>query len=220
VRAARSFGAVRRLLIFGIVMSVVVAGGLAALGVLQVASAQRALEEEQARTAQLLAQQAQFAEVPKVLGALRDAEDARTYAMATDVLWAPYLRAIAAVLPEDVSIDKLTIETEAPLLPLAPIQNPLVDTGVARITFATRSADVPDTTQWLDALDSLPGFRDAFFTSHLITEKDGSVFYEVETTVELDATVHSGRFVPAEGVDDGPSAPEPGSGDSENGGGN
>jgi len=194
VRAARAFGSVRRLLIFAMLASAFVAVGVAVFATLQVSAAQKALEDEQNRTQLLLAQQAQFSEVPKVLKALREATEAREFGMRTDVLWADYLRAIATVMPDDVSIDRLTVETEAPLQSLAPTQNPLVDNGVARITFSTRSATIPDTSAWLDALESLPGFRDAFFTKHPLTERDGSIHYEVESTIELDAAVYSGRF--------------------------
>lgn len=206
VRAARSFGAVRRMLIFAMLASLVIAVAVALFAVAQEAQAKSALAAEEKRTQDLLAQQAEFAEVPLVLGVLGDAEEVRSYAMATDVAWAKYLRAIGAALPKDVSLDRLTVETEAPLIPLAPPESVMSPPGVARITFATRSAQVQDTVALLDALDGLPGFRDAFFTQHKIAEREGSVFYEVEATVELDAHIFSGRFTPEEA--DGVAAPE------------
>lgn len=203
IRAARSFGAVRRMLIFAMLASVVVAVAIAVYAVAQESQAKSALDAEEKRTQELLAQQAEYAEVPLVLGVLDDARDVRQYAMATDVVWAKYLRAIAAVLPEDVSLDRLTVETEAPLIALTPPESVLSPPGVARITFATRSERVQDTVAMLDALDGLPGFRDAFFTQHRIAEQDGSVFYEVEVTVELDAHIYSGRFA-SEDADESP----------------
>lgn len=208
VMAARSFGVVRRMLVFAMLASVVVAVAIAVFAVAQEAQAQSALEDEERRTQELLAQQAQYSEVPRVLGVLDDSYAVREYAMATEVLWPEYLRAIAAVLPEEVSLDRLTVEMDAPLIALSPPGSVLSPPGVARITFATRSEVVQDTVALLDALDALPGFRDAFFTQHPIAELDGSVFYEVEATVELDADVYSGRFAPEVEEADAIDAPE------------
>ncbi len=197
-RAARAFGVVRRLLVYAMLGSVVLSVAIGLYAVTQENAAARALAAEEERTQELLAQQAQYSEVPTVLAVLADARFVREFGMATDVDWPKHLRAIAAVLPEDVSLDRLTVETNAPLVALSDPQSVLSEPGAARITFGTRSSVVQDTVALLDALENLPGFRDAFFTQHPVTELDGSVFYEVEATVELDPIIYSGRFVEAE----------------------
>ena len=87
-------------------------------------------------------EQTKYAEVPKVLRDLKAREDARTFAMSTEILWSPYLAAISAATPLDASIDNLT----CPRTPCGRVAQgceygPL---GTPGTVGRSASADVPD----------------------------------------------------------------------------
>ncbi len=88
-----------------------VVGAVAAGFVLAASSAATAEDElaaEQARTKVLTDEQAEYAEVPLVLGQVEAAQAARATAMATDVLWYEYLSHLSASYPQDVWMRDLT----------------------------------------------------------------------------------------------------------------
>ena len=57
---------------------------------------------------------------------------------------------------------------------------------------------MPDTAAWLDALSTVPGFVDAWFSSATIGDQDGTTVYTVNATVQLDNTAFAHRFAATE----------------------
>ena len=196
VAAARGLRVVKRWLVISLVIVVAVVGGVYVLALLGQREAEAELAQEQAYTERLLAEQAKYAEVPVVLGALTNSRDARWYAGSTDVLWQPYLRALAATAPEGVSFDTVSFSGLEPGQEVLPATVPFTDPSAGAITFAARSLSVPDVAAWLDALEAVPGFTDPVFSAVSITEVEGTVFYMVGATVQLDPSAWSHRFAP------------------------
>ena len=62
-------------------------------------------------------------------------------------MWKPYLDAIAAVLPADVSIDAFSVDAAATPMAAAPPRRPTrcTEPGVATIQFTARATTLPDT---------------------------------------------------------------------------
>lgn len=185
-----------------VVLAVVgaVAGGfVVAAG--SAAQAQDDLAVEQARTQTLLTEQAEYAEVPEVLGALEATRAAQAEAMEYDVVWAEYLDRLAASYPKNVWLRDMNI-TVAPGSTDPAATDPALagaasasDT-IGTITFNGTGLVHDDVAAWLDALDTIEGFHGATYSTSARTELDGSVVVDFTSTVEVGRDALSLRFEP------------------------
>ena len=196
VRASRAVRVGKRWLAIVVVIAIVIAAGVVAAAVLAQRGADQQLADAQLRTAQLNAEKEKYAEVPIVLAAIDDTTRARALGTQTEVLWAPYLRAIASTTPDGVSIDTLSVSAPWPRPVASMAQNPLAADSVATIAFTARSLTVPDQTTWLDGLGTIPGFADAWLSAASWTEPEVDVagYYTVTGTVEVSETAWAQRF--------------------------
>jgi len=196
IEEARGLRVVKRWLGISLVVVLVVIAGLYGWAVLAQQDAEGELALVQDETERLLQEQVRYAEVPVVLATLRNSEDALWLATSTEVLWAPYLRAIAASAPDDVSLDSLAYSGASPLEPPQGPMHPLQRPHVGTLTFTARSLTLPDTAAWVDALNAVPGFADAWFSDASVTEQEESVYYVVNASVQVTAEAWAQRFVP------------------------
>lgn len=195
VRAARTLRVVKRWLGISLVFVVVLLAGVFGLSLLRLGIAETELAAAQADTATLQNEEKKYAEVPAVLTALEAAETVRELGMSTEVSWKPYLDAVTAVLPAEVSLKTITYTGATPETPAATPASPLLKPSVGVLQFSGRSLTLPDTAAMIDALNSVPGFSDAWVTAAAITEADGTVFYEVESSVQVTDVAYAHRFV-------------------------
>lgn len=200
IRAKRGLTTLKRWL--GVSLVAVVAVCVMAYGasLLSSAAAQADLVTAQNDTARLQKDQAKYAEVPKVLGALSTATRARELGMSTEVQWKSYLDAVAAVLPANVSIDSFAVAGATPMSAPAGPPSVLAGPSVGQIQFVARVATLPDSAAWIDALNSVPGFSDAWVSSQSITETDATVYYTVSSTVQVTDVAYAKRFAATEGT--------------------
>jgi Tfp pilus assembly protein PilN len=200
VRAARSLGVLKRWLAIALVLVLALVGLGYGAAYLATQSAEDELAEAQAETTRLQSEEAKYAEVPQVLGAIDSTEVARLLGMSSEIQWKTYLDAVTAVLPVGVSIDQFTMTGPALDAAASPVTatDPLQRPSIGSISFQGRSRAVPDTSAWLDALASVPGFADPWVSSVSVTEEDGSVYYSVTSTVQLTEQTLANRFVPTE----------------------
>jgi len=192
VHAARGLRAIKRWL--GLVLAVaVLIGGLGyAYAIMEVGSAKSDLTSAQQETERLQTEQKKYAEVPLVLGQLSAAQLARTVGMAPDILWKARIDAIAATLPEGVSIDTMTFSASG----LTTGSNPLQGPSVGELQFTARSLTIPDTAGWSDALDGIPGFADAWVSSVTVTgDEETDRYYTVSATLSVTPDAFSRRFI-------------------------
>jgi Tfp pilus assembly protein PilN len=199
VRAARGVKTVKRWLLVALIGVVVLIIGSFVAAIVALAVATADLEQVQAETAALKAEEATYAEVPLVLNALESSKEARELGMSTEVQWKPYFDAITGVLPEGVTITTITLSgaatpTVAPSLPASP----LLGQAVGQIDFVVETSVVPDTAAWIDALNSIPGFADAWVTSAAIQDEEGGTHYAVESSVQLTELAYAKRFAVTE----------------------
>lgn len=165
----------------------VVAGTVAGGFVLASASAAAAEDDlavEQARTQVLTAEQAEYAEVPQVMGQVEAAQSARSTAMASDVLWYQYLTHLSASYPKDVWVRDLTAT-------ITPVDATAAATGVPAAGIGTLvvSGTSPVHTgvaDWMDVVDATPGLTNPMYTEANRTDVDGTVV--VDWTSEADVT--------------------------------
>lgn len=202
VRAARGLKVVQRWLGLVVVIALGVAAGVVFLGTLAQRDADAKLADAQAETRDLMTERERYAEVPLVLGRLDTIKTARTIAMSTDVAWPAYLSAIAATAPPGVSIDVMAMTATTPMVvPNLPI-DALQAINVGTITFTAKSLTVPDTQAWVMALATVPGFADPWFSSATITEIEGTPFYTVTATVQINEQAYTHRYAETDEVGD------------------
>ena len=199
IRSRRDLGRVKVRLGIGLVVLLLALLGAFGYAILAERTAAAELQLVQDEVARLQAEQARYAEVPQVKGQIAAALSGRELAMSTEVLWSDYLRAVQSVAPDGWVLTSLTTAMPTPVtLPVGPT-NPLGGSSVGSISFTGRATTLPDIAAWSDALDSIPGFSDAYFTSAEITDESGVVFYSVASTVQVDERVFALRFVAEEG---------------------
>lgn len=148
-------------------------------------SAEQDLADAQAEMQRLLAAQAEYSEVPQILGDLDTVRAARDLGMGTEILWADHVNAIAAVLPDNMTLKQLAIFTPPRF------QSELISSIVpaqivaATITFTAHAEVLAPHFEWLDELEALPGFIDSYYTAAVIDEEEGTEFYEINAQIAL-----------------------------------
>ena len=200
VRAKRGLKVLKRWLGVSLLATLVLCVLAYGASVISAAAAQSELVIVQAETARLQTEQQKYAEVPQVLNALASAKAARTLGMSTEVQWKSYLDAIAAVLPAGVSLESITVTGATPMTAAAAPSSVLEAASVGQIQFSGRIATMPDTAAWIDALNAVPGFSDAWVSATAITETDKLVYYTVTSTVQVTDAAYAKRFAAVEGT--------------------
>lgn len=203
VRAARSLSTVKRWL--GLVLVLVLV--LVALGYVA-AVVDRSQAEDELTAADdervaLLAEQAKYAEVPRVLTAISQTEAALTSGLATEIGWKAYVDAITAVLPAGMSVDEFALNGPSPMTAAVASADPLQGQSIGDVSLQLRSTTAPSTADLLDALDALPGLESPWVSSVAVAEDDGSVYYAVSVSVQVNEFALAGRFAEGAGTEGG-----------------
>jgi Tfp pilus assembly protein PilN len=157
---------------------------------------QERLSAAQQRTADLTAEQAEYAEVPQVLGELEAADAAQATAMASDVLWYEYLDRLAASYPKDVWLKDMNVLMAPPVDGTAVAAGAAAASTIGTISFSGTGLVHTDVAAWLDALDGIEGFQNATYSTAERTELDGRVVVDFTSTVEVGPEALSLRFEP------------------------
>ena len=200
VAAARNLTRIKAWLGVALLMTVVLAAVGFGAALLDGNTAAAELETAQSDGARLQADQAKYAEVPKVLGALADAKAARLVGMSTEVAWTAYLNAISATLPPNVSIDNFSVHGGTPMVSAPAPATALQAPSLYTITFAARSMTIPDSAAWADALNAVPGFADAWVSSASVTAQGTTTYYQVAGSVQVNNVALANRFEPTKGA--------------------
>jgi Tfp pilus assembly protein PilN len=196
VTRGRRLASLKKLLAL-VLLVVVLLGMLGYAGSLWLAGqAADELATVQSETAVLQAEKEKYAEVPQTLSAIDAAEAARQQAMSTEILWPEYLEAMRAVTPPGVSYDTIAVNAGNPSQPYTGGTDALVTGTIGQITFTARSLTLPDTATWIDAIETVPGLTNPWFSSATLSEEEGVVYYQVTATVDLLPSALSGRFEP------------------------
>ena len=199
VREGRKLKATKRSLLFTVLGVVIVVTGAAAVAFISAAAASYELTTVQGDTATLLAEQTKYAEVPQVLGQISSAEAARQAGTSTEIIWKPYLEALRAVTPAGVSYDDLTVAAATPATGAPAATDVLAGASIGQIAFTARSTTLPDMSAWMDAVSSVSGLADPWFTSAALTDDNGAIYYKVSATVSIRDSALAHRFVPEKG---------------------
>lgn len=179
------------LVVFIVVLTLVGNAGALLLSV----NSALALESANARTDDLVAQQAEYVEVRQVSGMLSKATAARKEGSSTEIDWKAYFAEIQANLPEGTVITSLGAETATPTRPFSAPSVPLQGDRIGQLNFAATSPSLPDIEVWLDGLANLTGFVDASPNS-VSRAEDGT--YSVSITMHVNSDAYLNRFADEE----------------------
>jgi len=192
VRKERRAKAWRRRLGGGVIGVVVVAvlgvGAATALAI----QAEARLAVEQARTGQLIAEEATYADVRAMQNQVDLVRAAQEVGASTEIDWKTYLDAVQGTLPASVAIVTVSVDSASPLMRYAQSTAPLQGARVATVGFTATSTVLPDVPTWLTALGTLPGFADALPGSVTLNESDGT--YTVAITMHINDAAFAQRF--------------------------
>ena len=75
-----------------------------------------------------------------------------------------------------------------------PTTDPLQGPSIGQIQVTARTSVLPDTSAWIDAMNAVPGFADAWTSSIAITEDESGIYYNVTATVQVTDAAYSHRF--------------------------
>jgi hypothetical protein len=194
-----------RLLMFAVIVLVVAAiGGAWYLAF----SATLAAQAEQGRTADLLLQQQQYADVQAAIRDVQLGEAALRVGGSTEVDWQDYLARVQASLPAGVVLDSFTVDAATVTAQYPQSSIPLQGARIATLQFSAVSSTLPEIPTWLLQLRELPGFVDATPGS-VSRGADGK--YTASIEMHIDAEAYSNRLT----AEDGEGAVDDASGDEE-----
>lgn len=196
VRAARGFKTIGRwLVIYGLVVFVVL-GGVLFFAWSAHQDAKSELQAQEDRRETLLLEQRKYAHVPLVIAEVENTQNALWFATSTEVMWGPYFRALAAVAPEGVSYDSMAYTGASAIEPPSVEGAVFSERTVGAISFVARSLTVPDTAAWVENLNAVPGFQDAWFSDATISAVEEETYYLVNGSVSVTERAWAKRFAP------------------------
>lgn len=200
VRAKRKVAVVRVWLALAVLIVIFLTSVAAVSTVWDRNAADSDLADVQDHNAKLQADQDEYSEVPKVLRELKAHQDARLLGTSTVVLWTPYLSAISAATPLEVSVDNVSITQDTVLSgSQAATFGPLGTPGtVGLVSLSGRSLTLISVSDWQDQLSSLPGVVDVEVSSIQRSDDDGIAYYSVGASFRLTADAFTNQFVTEE----------------------
>jgi len=190
ILAQRGRRAVRVMLAVVVAAAVIVVAGIAGSGWWALTQS-AALAAERARTDQLLADQAQYADVNAAIAGLTKRTDAVALVGASDILWADYLALVRGTLPDGTALTGASIEATSPISAVTPDESALNRDRAASIVMTVSSQDLPAVQSLIDQLATLPGYTDAVLNS---INLDPSGLYLATVSLGVDESVYSARF--------------------------
>ena len=163
-------------------------------------AAESDLADVQGRNTNLLAEQSKYSEVPKVLRGLKAHQDARILGMSTEVLWSPYLAAIASATPLEVSINNFsvtqdTVLTGSPNSSYGPLGTPGT---VGQVSLSGRALTLVAVSDWQKQLSSIRGVVDVEVSTVQLSDDNGTTYYSVGASLRLTSAAFANLFVSKE----------------------
>ena len=154
-----------------IAVSALVVGGLYVMASNEASSAQDQLDAARARSATLAAEQAKYAEVPKLQAELQSAQAQEVLAMAGEVRWSTLLNNLSLSVPSGVGLTSLRgtvtgtpVVAASPTAPGQSVTSITGDPGVGPLTFEGEALDQPHVATFLDTIIRGGSLVDPFAT--------------------------------------------------------
>ncbi len=182
----------RHLMILLVVLALAVSAAGMTLAFLRASQAQVALDAATARTDQLIAEQAQYAEATQMAQLVADTEAAQITVTSTEIDWLPLMIEVGSYLPNGASITGLALQAPAPWeTPLTP-NGPLRAEHVATVALDITAPSYAHAARFVEAIRGMYGLADVAVTG--TTEDSGDYITSVQLTLNVDAI--KARFGP------------------------
>lgn len=169
----------------------VVAGGYF-LAAHDAGNAENDLAAEQATATRLSAEQERYAEVPKTIALVQQAQAARDAALAQNIQWATVVGQLAAVHPGSTwlkTVDVTTTGTGGTTSTPA-----TVTTGpapAATLSFTGSAKDYRSVAAWLDSLKRIPNLTSPKMQTATLVSRAGQTVVDFASTAGLDAGAYT-----------------------------
>jgi hypothetical protein len=207
----------RRMLVLLVLLALsVVAAGLT-LGFFRQAQTAADLASAQERTAQILADQQQYAEASQLSGLVTTTEAAQKLLTAGEVDWAAVVGALRAYLPEGAVFQGAELVAPAPWEPALVPEGPLRASRVATVMLTLRSDDYSQAAAFVAAVQKAESVADV----RIVSSAQDAGQYVTTVAITLNDSVLTTRFDDtddadsAEGSDGGDAASDNGGTESE-----
>ncbi|MFN8077494.1 MAG: hypothetical protein U0Q15_19015 [Kineosporiaceae bacterium] len=156
----RRFVSVQRRLGLAVLATVAVCVGGYWWSVTGVSAAQEDLDRANATSQTLTAEKARYQEVPRLLAQVRTVNEARSAAMAQDILWYRVLNDLALATPSGVWVDSATFSLSGAAgaaggSAAAGQQDVLAPTAVGSVVLSGRASGMPALAGWIESLDKV-----------------------------------------------------------------
>lgn len=204
ITKGREGAVAKRRMVWIIIAALVVCVVAFAAAFLVRANADARYDESMATADELTQLKRQYSPVVQVIKNIDQIREARAFVLANEVNWASYVYALAAVLPEGVTIDSISVASIGPGAELVVGVDELTTDAIGVMSFTATSPTLPDASAWIDTLESIPGLADANLQSAELKDEDGNVTYQIIATVQVTDEALAHRTFP----DEAPS-PEP-----------
>lgn len=209
VRERAKMRATRRLMVMIVILAAIAAGAATGLSFLAATQSEAALAAEQARTAQLLEEQARYSEGARVANLVGATEQAKTAVIANEVAWAELLDTLETHFPEGMRYYSLDLLAPPPWEPQALPAGDLRDDHViaATIGLTTGSSSYANAARFAESaygLEQEDGLADVVIQSILWEPRIDSYVVTFSLTYTPDARVD--RFAVDEEPEEDPDA--------------
>lgn len=189
------FRSVRAVLALSVVAALAVVGGVYLLASGQVTQAEEELSTAQGANAALQAEAAKYAEVPKVYGALAQAETQLALAMGQEVRYSYVLNDLALTIPDDVWLTTMTVTQDVD--GTAPVQGQWGTPAIGTVSYEGRALSYDDVAAWLDVLGKNADYTDPYLTSAAEGDPIGDAdVLDFKSSVALTDDALSNRYAP------------------------
>ena len=185
----------RRLLGFVVVLVLILVAGGYGLATIRAIGAEADLAAAQAKTTDLVDQQAQYSEAAQVSALLTASEQTRVAATTNEIIWGSIFDSITANMAV-AGYYSWEAQTPNPWEPALEPDGLLREPRVATMTITVATLTPPDATTLFRTLSAIKGSADA--TLDLVAMGESSGLYESTFTINLTADALANRFAPEE----------------------
>jgi Tfp pilus assembly protein PilN len=165
IAAAQRLRGVQAGLGAGVLAALVVVGGLFVVATGQQHTAQSDLDTAKAKGTSLQAEQAKYADVPKVYAQVEARQAQLSQAMGKEIRWSYFLNDLSLRTPAKVWLTQVLVTENVDAATAVPAATATWGTaGIGTVTFQGKGFTHNDVASWLRALGQQPGLADPYFT--------------------------------------------------------
>ncbi len=187
------FRTIRAVMALAVVAAVAGVGGLWYLAHNQVTTAEEALATQQALNANLVAEQAKYADVPVVYAAVAAAQSDLNLAMGQEVRYSFVLNDLSLTIPSNVWLTSLVVTQDVDST--TPVVSPLGTPGIGTMTVQGVAFKQNNVASWLSSLNKSDYYADPYFSSSTDAEPiDGQPLVDYDSSVTITDQAYSNRY--------------------------